>query len=183
VISIAPIEQSAPTQFSKHVQTIAAAPACHENAPTFAVPEREAPALVQRAATTPAAALVPCAAERNRDVGGAHGAHSWRFGALRCRVRRRCGRGCDVKQGASNASRERKVISVRRPTRTVSSCRSLINRHNVVLPSPLSFLAVATVTLRGFAAGASWSERPVLNTLTMVLRVRLQMSAEFGDEA
>jgi len=58
----------------------------------------------------------------------------------------------------------------------------LINRHNVVLPSPLSFLAVPTVTLRGFATGDSWSERPVLDMLTMLLRVRLQINAEYGDE-
>jgi len=39
-------------------------------------------------------------------------------------------------------------------------------------------LAVATVTVSGFATCDSWSERPVLDMLTTLLRVRLQISAD-----
>jgi hypothetical protein len=53
-------------------------------------------------------------------------------------------------------------MSVRRPIRTVSSFRSLIRAHSVVLPSPLILRAVATVTVSGFAPCNSWREKSAL---------------------
>jgi hypothetical protein len=51
---------------------------------------------------------------------------------------------------------------VRRPTRTVSSLLALISAQSVVLPSPLSLFAVATVTVMGFVPCNSLREWPVL---------------------
>jgi hypothetical protein len=60
-------------------------------------------------------------------------------------------------QGATSASSDWKVISVRRPTRTVSSLRSRISPQTVVLPRPVILQAVATVTVSGFNSGGCGS--------------------------
>src|SRR5262249_61325041 len=59
-------------QYRKHILTINTAEAAGEQPPAVAIAQREAPTLVQRAATAPAAALPTRVAKRVGDLGRAH---------------------------------------------------------------------------------------------------------------
>jgi hypothetical protein len=120
----------------------------------FAVADYKRSSAVQRTPAAPATAFAPRFTKSMSDVGRTHGLTP----PISLRGRPRRG-GCrsGSERGATRASNDRKVMSVRRPMRTDSSLRSRTNPHSVVLPRPVILHAVATVTVRGFSSGGCGS--------------------------
>jgi hypothetical protein len=102
---------------------------------------------VERTATAPPAALAPCVADRNGDVGGVHGAAPTGVVILRGRPRGR--RGCDAVVPALLAASlraicrwiEATVILRERPSRYDSSSLFFSNSYKRVLPQSSMYRA------------------------------------------